>query len=423
MVSWAKVLSADTLDRNPTVIFLPGHLFFAKSLELPKGMGRDELDSYIEISLEEHAPFPVNQLYSGAYHVEGSGRVLIYAAYRKRFTSGEKELWEEADLVLPDFISLFGMAPKEPSLHLLVQEGTVTGIYFDGKDSVPAEVYSRHLDPEVSVDERKEAVSRLVARFVSAYGELPVNYYRRKGEVSKHKGRVYFAVTETGEDGEPPAAAGNRKPALDLADVPRLDLRDREVLAEKRKAAVLNVWLWRSTVSLAGLLVLLLIGEAVLYGVERTLANREEMIESRAEQVGMIQEQLELAERMEELGESQLLPFEMLAILNDYRMPSLTFRRTVTNEWNGLMVEAVTGNSRDVNEYENALRQSGKFDHVEVRDQQVRGDERGGETTFTLHAIFKEEALRQRAEVAGFRDRRNAGLEVAAEDTNGEDRQ
>lgn len=411
MLSLDKVLSVDTLDRKPSVIFLPGHLFFAKSVDLPQGMDPKELAAFVEISLEEHAPFPVNQVYYGAYHTEGSGRVLIFAAYRKRFTSGEKELWEDADLVLPDFVSVLGMPPNEPALYLLVQENTVSGVCFDGTDAVPVEVLSRHLDPETSAGERKAVVDEVAARLTSVHGRAPVKYFRRQGEVTRHKGQVYFAVSPATEEGEPDQTAGAKSPSVPRSVVSALDVRDKEFLAEKNKAATRDAWFWRSTVSLAALLLLLAIGELALYAAERILADRRALMEERAEQVATISEQLELAERMEELGANRLLPFEMLALLNEYRPSSISFRQTLTDGWNSLQVEAVTGNTGDVNAYENALRESGSFESVQVSNQRLSG----GETTFSLYITFRSDVLRERSDVVAFPVRHGDRLVAAGE--------
>ncbi len=416
MVSLRRTFSVDTLERKPTVIFVPGHLFFAKTVDLPQGMDRIELASFVEISIEEHAPFPVSQVYYGAYLPEGAERALIYAAYRRRFTAGEKELWEDADLVLPDFASLAGLSPEEASLCVLVQEGSVSGLYFDGKSSAPSEVYSRHLDAEGTVEQRREAVSKFVERFTSAYGRIPVGYYRRRGEVSKHKGRVYFSVVETDETGEATDSGAVKQPSVERTVVSAMDVRDKEFLADRNRLAVRNAWLWRSTVSLAVFLGLLLLGEAILYRSQGVLVRMRETLENRADDVAVIQEQLELAQRMEELGRNQLRPFEMLAIVNDLRPSSVTFTVAHTNGSNGLVIDAITGNPDDVNAYVTALRESGAIDRVEVPRNVVSG----GESTFRLDLTFNREALQPASEVADLPASRLAARSSGAEGGDGQ---
>ena len=391
-----KVLSVDTLDKKPSVIFLPGHFFFVQALELPQGMARSELDSFVEIALEERAPFPLPQLYYGAYHVEGSGRVLIYAAYNKRFTSGERELWEDADLVVPDFISVFGLASTQSALHVVLGDGAVTAVYFDGRDPVPARIASRGFEPEAGPRQKFGAIDEIITQFQSGGNRPPVRYFRRQGEVFRQGGALHVPVVSTNREGVPENLEATETPLIDRANVSALDLRDKAFLAEKRKTATRDAWLWRFTLGIAALIVLLALGEIGLYAAGAVLSGRDELMESRIERVARIQEQLELAERMEELGENRLMPFEMLALLNQHRPSSMSFRAAQTDGWHGLSADVVTTNTRDVNEYENALMGSGDFERVEIRNQQVRD----GETTFMLEVTFNPTALSEASPVA-----------------------
>ena len=197
-------------------------------------------------------------------------------------------------------------------------------------------------------------------------------------------------------DGRPAGASSTERSSLDRTVVSALDVREKAFLAEKRKAATRDAWLWRSVVGIAALILLLAIGEGLLYAAGSMLASREELVEERTERVARIQEQLDLAQRMEELGENRLLPFEMLAILNEHRPSSMHFLAARTEGWNGLIANVVTSNTRDVNEYENALLNSGNFESVDIRNQQVRD----GQTTFLLETTFNRNALMAAAPVA-----------------------
>ncbi len=391
-----KALSVETLDKKPSVVFLPGHLFFVKALELPEGMQRSELNSFIEISLEEQAPFPLHQLFYGAYHLDDSNRVLVYAAYYKRFTPGEKDLWDDADLVVPDFVSVFGLAPTQASICVLRQEGSVTIVYFDGENPVPAKIASRGFDPETAPEDERRMIDELIAGFELGSRRPTVRFFRREGEVTRHGGSVHFPVVAIEADGRSASASSTEKSLLDRTVVSALDVREKAFLAEKRKAATRDAWLWRSVVGIAALILLLGIGEGLLYAAGSMLASREELVEARTERVARIQEQLDLAQRMEELGENRLLPFEMLAILNEHRPSSMHFLSARTDGWNGLIANVVTSNTRDVNEYENALLNSGNFETVDIRNQQVRD----GQTTFLLETTFNRNALMAAAPVA-----------------------
>ena len=102
----------------PRVAFLPDALFFVRSVPVSAEATAASVAAEVEVALEGQAPFPLAQLYYGFYWVPGSAQALAYAAYRRRFTVEQTDLWSGADCVLPSFAAFLGMAP-EPATTLL----------------------------------------------------------------------------------------------------------------------------------------------------------------------------------------------------------------------------------------------------------------------------------------------------------------
>ena len=77
-------------------------------------MAPAEVGLQVELALKTPAPFPLAQLYYGYFWTPGSARALVFAAYRRRFTSEQMADWEGLELVLPAFASLLG-GPVAPA--------------------------------------------------------------------------------------------------------------------------------------------------------------------------------------------------------------------------------------------------------------------------------------------------------------------
>src|SRR5687768_15593209 len=96
------------------VTLLSDAMFFTRSVPVTAGATASEAATQVELALEAVAPFPLAQLYYAWFWLPGSERALVFAAYRRRFTSDQIADWDGAELVLPAFGAVLG-ATVEPS--------------------------------------------------------------------------------------------------------------------------------------------------------------------------------------------------------------------------------------------------------------------------------------------------------------------
>jgi len=115
-------------------------------------------------ALEGLSPFSVAQLCYGYYYQPGASRLLVYAAYRRRFTVEDAEAWAEADAVLPAFAACLGLAPAAPAALLVTGPDFITAIGWDGSDAVPAVVRTRVIAADAPAGERAAVRAELVAQ-------------------------------------------------------------------------------------------------------------------------------------------------------------------------------------------------------------------------------------------------------------------
>jgi len=132
----------------PRVVLVPDHLFFIRVVPIADAATAADVKSQVELALEGLSPFPLAQLYYAHYWKEGARSALIYAAYRKRFTSEQVEGWSDAEMVLPAFATLLTAEIQPSTTIILTQEENLTAVHWGESTTVPAAVVARSWQPD-----------------------------------------------------------------------------------------------------------------------------------------------------------------------------------------------------------------------------------------------------------------------------------
>jgi hypothetical protein len=362
----------------PKVVFLPDAVFFTRAIPVSPDSSPAAVAEQVELALETLSPFPAAQLYHGYFWPPGSDRALVFAAYRRRFSTEQTEEWEHSELVVPSFAALLGGAePLKRTLIVPSAEG-LTAVYWDG-GTVPARVVFRALEPSADDAERQRAVDELTAiapqNRTIILSSAPV-------------------VDESSSDREYVFRTDDLKSRVALAQAGVLDVRDKAALAALRRARTRDLALWRSFVGFAALLLLLGLGELGLIGLSFWQKTRVAQANAQRPVVEKITAAQSLTTRINELSTRRLLPFEMMDIVVPARPPNtIQFLRTSTSGLFGLNIEAQTTSPAAVSAYQSALSALPAVQRVEVRDQRTRDNV----MSFTLLVTFKPEVLRPTA--------------------------
>jgi hypothetical protein len=386
MVSTAPETSAQSgkNDRARNVLLLPSHLFFVRSIDLPAGISPEELPSFVELSLEEISPFAINQLYYGYYLPAESSRVLVFAAYRKQLSVYEEDpAWISADLVLPDFTAALGTARDGPTLAFLQDNHALTALYWAGDAAVPDRVLSRHLTPvdgELQVEKVREELERKIGPLRDDVSTVSLT----RPEAGIRDRNLVFKLREEGPAGGVSAEIGR------TVSLP-MDVRDKAFLQTTRRAQRQNRWLWAGVLTVCAGFLALAVFETALFAGRYILNTREANILALEPEVRRIQQEEELANRLAELSGERLLPFEMLAFLNQYRPPSIYYTRAVSNGLRSFEIDARTPRSQDVDRFQRLLENERFLENVEIRNLRLRAQD--GLSSFTLAGTFRPGAL------------------------------
>ena len=359
------------------VILLPSERFFVRLV--PLALDAD-VQTQVELALEGSSPFPVPQLYYGFVPAPAGNDALIFAAYRKRFTPEETRSWPDATAVWPMFLALVGESPRTPTIRLWVESDRITALAWNGVDPLPVAMLTGAKE-ELGEQGRKLA------------GELRDRTNLPEAVVQEFTGAV--RVQRAGEQGRIRLELSGTAGAPDLVTVldpeagRSLDVRDKGFLTEHRVILRRGQRLWRSLQICAGGLAAALVLEVLMLAGSFALQKQREDVQQHAAEVRKIETAQTLGTRIEELAQRRLMPFEMLALVNQSRPASIQFLRTTTTSLYGLEIEAQTGNAPDVGQYESALRARPELNGVETRELRSRE----GVTSFILTVSFRPESL------------------------------
>jgi hypothetical protein len=361
------------------VVLLSDALFFTRSVPVAEGATAAEAAAQAELAIEGLAPFPIAQLYYGHHWLPGAVHMLIYAAYRKRFTGDEVESWADAEAVLPSFVTVLNKdaAPRPATVLIVPGAAAITGLYFADASGVPAQVRVEPLGPEASDADRVRARDALLGSFPEKLHVIEADGEPRFDPASP-QGEFVFRAGPTLES------------HLDAADVAPLDVRDKGELAARRRAQARDMILWRVFLGCAAAIAFSVLLELVLVGASIWQKQRLALEAWQKPLVETIMTSQSLATRIEELSTKRLLPFEMLALVNTARPRTIQFMLTVASGLRTMEIEAQTTSSGDIDVFRSALNRMAGCEKADVLNQRIRD----GLSTFRVVVTFKPDAFK-----------------------------
>ncbi len=358
------------------IILLPSNRFFVRGVPLAE---EGSSARQIELAVENRSSFPVNQMYFGYLLSPRRDAALVFAAFRKRFAAKETEAWAEATGVLPSFIALLGQAPASPTIRLWTGAQEIIAVAWDGASPLPVAVLARETGGAGDASQRESLLAEVRAR--TELAEAGVEEYSGPGSAGDQSRNGQFEI----------GIAGGAARLFSQEEMETADVRDKEYLAGRQALRKRDALLWRCFQACAAGLALMLAGEAGLLAASARLGGVKQRVQQHAPAVKRIETAQALSRRIEEMTQRRLLPFEMLALINQSRPASIQFMRSATDGLNGLEIEARTADAAAIGQYEAALRARPELGSVETRDLRSRE----GVTTFGLVIAFKPGSLRQ----------------------------
>lgn len=349
------------------VVFVPGEKFFVRRVPVsPDG----DVVAQVALAIEGFSPFPAAQLFYGFRTNSARTQALVFAAYRKNFTPEELAQWTGAAAVLPAFAVWLG-AGSVPAAGISVREesGRMEVIAWDGQSELPSAIIVRK---EIG-DDGDEFIAEATAK-AGLRSDASVKVFKSPIQSSRENRELVVALRSAGIEAR-----------FDEALLDQADIRDKEVLVERRQTLRRDKLLWRGFAGLLIGLAACVVLELGLLGTRAWLVGRQGALNAQIPVVRRIEQAQSMAKRLEEISTQRLLPFEMLNALNNKRPQSVEFDSVTTKGLWGIDVQAHASSAEDSTTFETDLRQLAGIEKVEVFDKRFRD----GVTTFRVEVTFK----------------------------------
>lgn len=373
----AQLLKLPQMTARPReVVVLPDQRFFVRSVALVRDAESGSIREQLELALEGMAPFPVSQMLWGYWTTLEADHALVFAAYRKRFTTEETAEWSEAEWVGPQLAALLGQAAPPAATTWLVRTAAgLSAVHFGDASGVPTLVQSTPIDPEADDGAWQQAEDELV----------------RACGGSKSVQRVVSPSMVAGLPGtdELIIRCDEREEKVSLTTAQDLDVRDHDELVARRRARLRDTWLWRGLVAALLTIVATGVAELGLWGGNSWRDTLHQQVQVQTPIVKEIETADRLANRIDELRTKRLRPFEMIAIVDGPRPESIIFLRTSANGLYSLEIEAETDEAQSINAYVSALQVLGTTEGVEI----LNLDQRGSRSSVRLLVRFTPSAF------------------------------
>ncbi len=381
-----NILNWNNLSGYTPVILVPGELFFTLRVEIPQGTSAGELLAFAEIKLEEFSPFNLDQLYWGFLYDELSNGIFIYATTFERLKPFLSLEIEDAYHVLPSFASICMQVWPEPTIVCLLQDKTLSALYFTSNDPLPTKVISARLEGEnesalitQAFAKRDILIKRLLVQDAPSEEGVIIC---TKSEILSN-GAIQFNLKHVPKlDSEGISLAS---PSIDRNNKRWFaDLRLPELKKAEQKKRLINQRIWLGFLGSGGLALLIVFLQVLrlgFFGVE-SLLNRK--INSQKQLVQKIEEDGALLDRINQFTNQQFEPFTMLGLMNVKRPATLLLESIKSEPLTGMEVRGSASSVDQVNQFVTALETSPFVENLDLSDIQTRR----GRVSFILQAQF-----------------------------------
>jgi hypothetical protein len=288
-------------------------------------------------------------------------------------------------------------------LHFLIHENTLSGILLPANDEVPQAVVGITLEPEFGQNELEDARKRIIDRIESQvqrqheptlanpivhFGSVEVcdTIYTRNWDFKDSKAKPSLELVPYGD------SFGKTTEEVPLNETRKLwamDVRKADAKQELVKKHGWSLWYWRATMIVLLLFCILALGEIGLLVLTKWNEKQLLVALEKAPRALEVEQKSDILAKINQITTNQLLPFEMLTIINQYRPPTIYFTRFTAGDGNAIQVEAVGLPSSDINGFQEVLRDVEVIRSVTISNNRVANNLSG----FRLQVEFQPGAL------------------------------
>ncbi|MDR2863204.1 MAG: hypothetical protein LBV54_04930 [Puniceicoccales bacterium] len=348
---------------NLVVLPVPGWLFFLETLPLADTAAAAVEDT-VKLSLESHAPLPVEQLAYGWRLDPVRKTLLYYAAARDRVRQNANGIYDKAGFLLPDFV----LAPRKSSgfWHWLATPGTLTAVRFQGETAFPVEVHSWPLLVDDGRPLEELAREARATREAQCPGAQTGTVWCWGGASVSRDGKTLNIAWTSASDG--PLTV-----ELPVEEAWHADVRERSLLTGIRRERAGALHIRRFFLSAAAAWAALLVGGGLLHAYKSSVQAEAAQIVLRQMEADEIISKRELLSKLDDMESGQVSFYDALAALSHYRGTNILFSNASANSKGQIQVSGTATTIAQVDDYVKALRDDGSFAKVEKTRDGIAG--------------------------------------------------
>ncbi|MGJ3241924.1 MAG: PilN domain-containing protein [Opitutales bacterium] len=368
-----KLFSRDPDPNRDRIRLLPADAFFVESVNLPADETGTPVEETAALLLEAEAPFPLDQLAWGCRFCTHSRTLLVYAAFSDRLAEHlENSPLEAYRQVFPEFLTACKPEPTVTDTYgILLSDTSLAALRIPAGGTVPDRLAARKRPDDAETRKSTEAA---LLREIGCPDPAESETLTRPRAREPHPEQIRLTVDTALEESRHHSLSGD---ALWRADIRPPDFKRAE-----RRGRRLDLRLWRTVTGLTATLLVLLLGEGLLLGLNLWAEARDERVTDRAPAVSRLESQLDFVTQLEQRATGAMQPFTVLAIMNEGRPETLYFTDAEATDFRQFSVEAVARSPGEVNAYVDRLRALPWFEQVDLKINSV-----SGRTLFTLNLV------------------------------------
>ena len=420
-------LSSSDDEEVPSILKVPGHLFFCEYVEVPAELEPEELDEFAEMGISSLSPFPLEQLAWGYHKDPQSPWLLLYSATLESLARAGFRGLDTYRQVFPSFISVLGFHFEKPTGYFLYDSGSLSLVLHPG--SVSDRMASADAEDAEEEDNEREALPPIELPLIHS---LPVQLTTDPTEddledesddenaedigpsrecIESVRAQMFRMIPERGytiepawlreighefstkdgsltfhhqwdEQGRPQSGPDQQLGAQE--HLWQADIRPSAYKEHEKKNRKVERFLARAG-KVAGIAAaVLLVLEILVMLSGGWVGSMQAQSNGNESQVQKILSKGDLLSKLTKRSTNNLQPFHMLQVLNDYRIGRIFFRKIEAADGSSITVAGEAANAGEINSYKDSLLQS-----PDVQSCVTELRTRKGETTFTLTAVFK----------------------------------
>lgn len=327
------------------VQILPAAIFFAEILELPEPLESEEIDLLVELEIEQVSPFPVEQLIWGWVRIEEGQKVLIYATTEEKAkAAGVSEFDNPQQALVAPFAACTRPTVGTANVIFHSHHNDAVAVSYDDSGQ-PIEIESISLTESATEDDFALHARELLSQGSSTSCR---HVYLGMPEQDNDSGLSWPLYTTSSYSSE---TTPDSTSELDSTHAWYADLRDRAFKEQRQQELKQSGRLWKALSVIAIIAIVMLCLEIVQWSTRGYLDFQAATLAQQAPLVDRLDQQQTFLHKMEDIEQSQMRPFGVLAILNENRPDNITVLRAEAIDSTHYELQAEGTAVNEVNNY------------------------------------------------------------------------